>query len=321
MYKVHQNIVIDGIDYGDRGSRKYSAFCNEGKWNNFILPFLPEDPKEMVFVEYGSNAGLYLKMAKEYGFDRVVGFESDIQAYHMAEIYKKSLKMNYTTLHDTFTEDFNFNTLPVADITLLANFHYHLTIPEFTYLFDNLKYKTCYLLIVSCEDAQVVHWRQPRDINGIRQCLQEWEEIGCIAPQVENDPHPRKMFSVLFKSNLKRQKLTNLIDRTKKPIQLGNAFGEFITLSTNGKNFDITDTLHYKKIYYQKEKKWSKEKIDEFVMHERDLIRDMYKNGIKKPVLIDKNNIILDGDHRINFLQAFGYTSIIKRKLENYIYG
>jgi hypothetical protein len=318
MHKVHQNIVIDGVDWGDSGSRKLSAFCNEGKWNNFILPLLPKDPHEMTFVEYGSNAGLYLAMADDYGFDHVVGFESDRRAHEMAERYKQSVDKYYKTLHETFSESFDFNKLPIADVTLLANFHYHIPIVDFVYLLDNLKYKTVDLLIVSVEDAQNVHWRPPTNVEGIRQCMADWEEVGYIPCKELVDPHPRNMFSLLFRSKLRRRILNDLVDRAGKPVNLGDAFNLFIQNSVNDPTFDYKKSLHYKKVYFQKEKKWSIEQIDSFVENEMTLMRDLEKHGMKKPVLINEKNIILDGDHRINFLLSMGYKTVIKRKIENY---
>ena len=99
MRRVHQNIVVNGRDWGDRSVRKHSKFCNEGKWNNFINPLLPADCTDMTLVEIGCNAGLFLRMAKEKGFANVLGIESDLNAYNMALKYRDSLKMDYTVLH------------------------------------------------------------------------------------------------------------------------------------------------------------------------------------------------------------------------------
>ena len=66
--KAHQNIIVSGIDVGDNPERRGSRFRNEGKWDNFIKPILPKDDFEHTLIEFGTNAGLYLKLAKEHGY-------------------------------------------------------------------------------------------------------------------------------------------------------------------------------------------------------------------------------------------------------------
>ena len=74
MKKLYQNIKVPGrrLPYEDT-RRKDSAFWNEGKWNNFIKPLLPKYCKNKTFIEIGSNAGMFLKMAEDKGFKHVIG--------------------------------------------------------------------------------------------------------------------------------------------------------------------------------------------------------------------------------------------------------
>ena len=70
--KSFSNYQYTGGEMNERDKQEVrSKFWNEGKWNNFIKPFLPKDCGEMTFIDIGCNAGLFLKMAKEFGFKRV----------------------------------------------------------------------------------------------------------------------------------------------------------------------------------------------------------------------------------------------------------
>jgi len=205
--KVHQNIVIDGVDCGDKKSRKNSIFCNEGKWNTFIAPLLPEDCSELTFVEMGCNAGLFLKMAKEKGFKKVVGVERDHEAVTMGLKYKEASGLDYEIIHAGLEEEerinFNLDRLPVADVTVLSNFHYHIFTPVFLNYLNLIRRRTRYIIVVSALGRTGIHV-PGTNIERIRKYFKLWKEVGSVPiPDTEGDPHPRKMFSVLFESCFK----------------------------------------------------------------------------------------------------------------------
>jgi len=213
--KVHQNIVIDGKDYGDGAVRKHSAYCNEGKWKNFIEPFLLNDCTKKVFVEYGSNAGLYLSLAEKRGFERVFGIERNSKDVIVAEKYRKHNKQNYTNIKANIDDTFDFNSLPVADITLLANFHYHQHIREFMDLLDILETRTHKVIVVSVE-LDKPHWRAQPGRENVEYYFRRWFLEDKIPLHYdENDPHPRKMFSYLFESSKIRSLPTEMINIRK----------------------------------------------------------------------------------------------------------
>ena len=130
--RYHQNIEMGGVAVpAEFTSRKGSAFFNEGKWENFIKPMLPDDPTDRTFVEIGCNVGLYLTLASEYGFRNVMGVEAKQANYRMAIRYRNSLGLDYKVLHRTVGENFSFDEMPVADVVLLANVHYYIHMEHF----------------------------------------------------------------------------------------------------------------------------------------------------------------------------------------------
>ena len=94
--KAHQNVIIDGKDVGDKAVRKHSKFCNEGKWDNFINPLLPRKHiEDSTFMELGFNAGMFLKMAADYGYREVIGVEKSKLVCRVAKKYRDDLGLNY----------------------------------------------------------------------------------------------------------------------------------------------------------------------------------------------------------------------------------
>src|SRR3990167_3607742 len=245
--RVHQNIIIDGVDYGD-AVRKGSKFCNEGKWDNYIKPLLP---KGDTFIEYGSNAGMYLKLARKE-FKNVIGIEKNKSDNRAAKMYRGD--DDYKILEKKIEVGFDFN-IPVADVSLLANFHYHLLIPDFLYALDHLETKTCYCLVVSVnEDRNNVHWRPHPHLEHTKEIFKNWDLVGQIDPlPTEGDPHPRPMFSLLFKSKKIKSIPMDEIQQSEGREWKGNK--QFIKDCLNDR--DIKDTAYFS--YNMKRRKWSEE--------------------------------------------------------------
>lgn len=136
--KLYQNVVIQGEDVVyESGKRKHSKFWNEGKWYTFIEPLLPKNCEDMTFVEVGCNAGLFLKLAKEREFRHVIGIERDSTNVKYACKYRDQLGYDYKVLHRTVGKDFDFDELPVADVTLLSNVHYYFDIQTWLLIFSS----------------------------------------------------------------------------------------------------------------------------------------------------------------------------------------
>ena len=207
--KYHQNVSIGGEDQpAEYANRKDSAFFNEGKWRNFILPLLPEDPANMTFLEVGCNVGLFLKLATEHGFRRVVGVEADPAACAMAERYRDDCGMEYKVLNRAVGQDFDWDELPAADVVLLANMHYYVPLNEFLPFVDRMRWKARTCIVVSRAMRDKKHGHPLPDEANLRLYFRDWECLRSVqtsTAMLESDPHPRRVFSLLFRSQLQRQ--------------------------------------------------------------------------------------------------------------------
>lgn len=304
MREIHQNIVLDSKDLG-APARKGSKFCNEGKWENYIEPLLPDGE---VFIEYGSNAGMFLKLARKK-YNRVIGIERDNNDVAVAEKYRGD--DDYKIIHADLN-GFDLNTLPLADVTLLSNFHYHQHIDEFRRMLDILEHKTCYVLIVSAEAPQR-HWRAQPYREDIMSYFRHWELSGEVKElPVENDPHPRKMFSILFKSPKIERILLSEIEIAGSKSALQYVSGrEFARDSINGKDWR---TSKYRILQNcVRLHPWSQSRVDQFIEGKYHLARSIASDGLREPLLIDRNGYLVDGIHRYLTLLGLGDSAIVRK--------
>ncbi len=263
--KVHQNIILDGKDMGDTGYRVGNPFYNEGKWNNFIKPLLPDGD---VFIEYGSNVGMYLNLASKK-YTRVIGLERDNNDCRVAERYLKQNKGHYKTLNVDVNK-YDISDLPLADVSLLANFHYHQHIDEFRRLLDKLESKTCYVLIVSVEE-EMRHWRAQPHIEDIKRYFDNWIFIDQVKEKSgKGIIHPRRTFSLLFKSTkamrVPLKKIKIIGSRESDNYIYGR---EFVRDSLNG--IDYKKTEYYLTQNDRRDHKWSQPRVDAFIKGKRVL--------------------------------------------------
>ena len=309
--RTYQNIEIDGVDIGLTPAKKGSRFCNEGKWENFINPLLPNDCRDQVFVEMGCNAGLFLKMAKEKGFRNVVGVEQSTRTYRSARKYRDSLGLDYEILNRMVGEHFDYDEIPVADVTLMANFHYYLPINDFYLFLEKLRFKTCYCLVVSA-DIKEKHWRARPRMADLKHYFSGWEEVGSVYPiSIEKDSFPRKMWSVLFKSpSLQRRKISEL--HWKKP-----SLGKVDLVKRIASNEPLGDI---KKLRYYEEAnnfmgRKGESRVIAYVKERIENLRSVKENGMKTPIFARSDGKVADGRHRILLLKELGYSSIITAKI------
>jgi len=88
---------------------------------------------------------------------------------------------------------------------------------------------------------------------------------------------------------------------------------EFVKRILTEKDLDIKDTDYYRTQKRTREHKWSIEKLDKYLEEKRDLIIDIAKNGIQKPITLDKEGRVVDGLHRYMVAKHLDQKSIIVR--------
>lgn len=304
-YSIYQ--YLPGTEMTGRDIKEQnSKFWNEGKWNNFVAPFIKE--REGILVDMGCNAGLFLKMAEDMGF-RAIGVDSSREAVERGQAWRKENKYIY----QFFERDLNncIDELPIADYTVLANAHYYLTINDWLDYVDKLQYKTRYVIIVTDEKRHMSKCWASADVEDIRTVFKNWDEVGHIGVLSQDDPSPRKLQGLCFKSRF-------IEKESVESIVAGDPGREDFYREMLG-NFDSPGSVDYHETMYYKflknyRRKWDVEKLDKWVEDRIDNFYSIYGNGLRKPVILDRNNNILDGNHRFAVAKALGYKYVFIRR-------
>jgi hypothetical protein len=301
-FNVYQ--YLEGEQMTDRDKLEIgSKFWNKGKWDNYVLPFLPDNPQNMTFVDMGCNKGLFLKLAEEMGFKDVVGVDSDSEAVDKGTVWKMTHNHQYRFLNIPMEK--SISQLPVADYTLFANSHYYMTINDWLDHIDQLQYKTRYVIIVTAEKSHKNKCWVLSDVEAIRKYFETWEEVGFIdALPTADDPMPRKLWGLCFKSPFVQRIPIDSI--TSRNTMQQNFYGEL------DRGIKYIDTRYYR--YISKYRvKWPESRRNRWFEERLVVYEDVKKNGLKKPILVDSGNVILEGNHRYFMLKNLGYKSILVR--------
>jgi len=321
---TYQHLEINGKPFTRTPSdRTGSRFWGEGKFNNFIRPLLPEDVTDQVFIEMGCDAGLFLKMAKDYGYPYVLGVEKNKTPYGAALRYRDTLGYDYKVLKrklgGQFGESGNFDIdeLPMADVTVMATFHYHIDINSWYKYLDRLRGKTCYVLVVSGPVKPRFHFRVNGHFGYVKKYFKDWIETGIIANvSQEGDPKPRELFSVLYRNpDIRRVPLDAIARRRER-----NPFAEasvrtLVQQVLNGDKINIRETDLYRD-WEERKPGWSDKTLRFFCNGKLDLVRGFIEDWPKDPILVQKDTLLLsDGGHRLIILEELGYKSVIVREI------
>ena len=305
--KRFSNYQYVGGEMSDRDKKEQgSKFWNDGKWNNFVLPFLPDDVSEMTLIDIGCNAGVFLKLAEDKGFQNVIGVDADKESYKKAIKYRKENGGKYRYIYKDMRNC--INDIPMSDYIVMAMTHYYFDIPQWLKFMDNIHAKTANIIIVTASKREKIS-RAGSDTERIREYFKNWKETGYIPqPPLEGDPFPRKQWSFCFRSPT--------IDRFPiDKLDIGNHVQDGLYQDIDdGK--DIFRSRYFRILKEYRRKKWSKERLVKFMEGKKATYQSVKENGLLEPIIINDNNRVVDGNHRANMMQHLGYKSVLVRRVK-----
>lgn len=309
MKKFSNYQYVPVVPMTDRDKQEQgSKFWNKGKWDNFVLPFLPEDCSELTFTDIGCNAGVFLELAEKKGFNKVIGVDNDRRAIDKALRYRKKIGGTYDLRRLWMERDSTLDGLPVSDYMVMAMTHYYFDINTWFAFLDRLMLKTRNCIIVTAKKRKRVS-KASADTDNIRDYFKLWEETGHIPElPLEGDPFPRRQWSFCFKSPLlERVSLDDLVC-------LNPNLPGFYEEIHSGK--DPLRTTYYNKIRRNRRRKWAGRKLAIYVDDKSRYVKDIKKRGILSPLIVNSENEILDGAHRFHALKFLGHKSVIIRRVK-----
>ena len=301
--KKFSNYQYVGGEMSERDKKEAgSKFWNKGKWDNFVLPFLPEDCKGMTLIDMGCNAGLFLKLAEDKGFSKVIGIDADKEVIRKAIAYRERNGGTYDIQRRRMER--SINKLPIADFTILANAHYYFAINDWLDYLDKLQTKTRYCIIVTAKKKSV-RCKASADPKVIRDYFKSWDEVGdMIEPSPEGDPFPRRLCGLCFKSRL-IEKVP--IDSLNNGNNQQTGFWKQLD-----KGVKPIDTQYHRRLKSYRKKKWPKDRMLRCIQNKAVLYENIKRNGM---IIVGSKNRIGDGNHRHDIMRHLGHKSIFIRRV------
>lgn len=318
---LYQVLTVDDKPFSrPRPERTESIFWNEGRWRTFIEPLLPEDATDQTFVEMGCDAGLFLKLASNRGFRRVIGVEKNQTPVRLGREWRDLVDGDWMLLKrklgSKFHEDgsFDLDELPLADVTLLSTMHYYVDINNWLKYTDSLRAKTCHVLIVSRPHLDYRHWEATADLPAVLSYFDGWDVAGIVEPPpTEGDPAPRELYSVLLKNPLIWRVPVAEIDVRKRD-RMFEAVAKLAARIAAGEDVEPLDTDFARLWAERKKGKWSDRTLGKFVRRKVNVMQGVARDGLMDPIVVDKDLRLCDGGHRLATVKALGCGSVIVRQ-------
>lgn len=285
-----------------------SRFWGVGKWKNFVLPFITEDVSDKTFIDFGCSAGIFLEQAEKLGFKDVLGVEGNKEAYKRGIKYKERINGNYKMIHGQVQHA--ILTVPVADYMVVANVHYYFRAGEWLDFIDRMFLKTRYLILVTSEKRRRLD-RPPSHVKELKKNFRLWKLIE--QKNTENnsdDPAPRTLITLFYQSPCLER-----VDIEKINVQNGLTIPDQFFRDIDN---DIApkDTEYLKQVSKNRSRRgWPLEKLQRFIRQKANAYLDIKQNGLVSPIIINKNNTVIDGNHRFWLAKHLGWKSIMCRRI------
>jgi len=301
-YETYQR--LEGTTLTERDKQEEgSPFWNEGKWDNFVKPLITEDPQGLTLVDMGCNAGLHLKCAEDMGF-KAIGVDSNEGAVQRGIEWRDKNGFKYQFIKKRMEEA--IDELPIVDYTVFINAHYYMTVNDFLDYLDKLQYKTRYMIIVTDQKNHINRCWASANEDTLRSYFRNWQEVGFIPEKPLVGENARRLKSLCFKSPWLDTAPIDSLDSSN------HVQDEFYKQLDEGKEYHATK---YWWIMERYRKKWSKERLEKWFEERIRVYEDIKKNGLKVPIIVDKDDKILDGNHRYAMLRTLGFKNIFIRKV------
>lgn len=280
----YQEATINGV----KMKQRRHGDTSEKRWKNLIEPLMPKGER---FLELGSNAGFYLRKAKDMGYKEVIGIEMEDEFVEQARYWEENEPKGVVTIH----ADLNGYEFSVADVVLLANIIYWLTPEERDELLKLLVMKAVNVIVVGRHRKLKPH-KSDCTPESILKMFSKWELVG--------SKDDGKHVSFLFKNP---ELCIRNIDEIK--LQEPDLKDEYMIPAYRWL------LRGYDEPYYDYlEHRGSKEpEITRLLNKKKYIINDILKNGMLKPIKIRNNNEIFDGDHRLLIAKHLGFETVVCR--------
>lgn len=318
----YQTLPVAGAVYEDP-ARRASCFWDVGKLATFIRPLLPPPARRGAFLEIGCNAGLFLHLAEEEGFRRVVGVESHGPYVEQAARYRATLPMaHYEVVRGVVGHGFDPAQFPLLDVVLLANVHYYFGIPAFVDLLDALRVRTAMLIVVSAE----AHARESGpgpDLASVRGYCRDWTETGLTGPVVEPaDPAPRaNMFGVRFAGAIRAVPVAGLYGQWQADRRRSNrsrwrdlvvALPAFVAAVLDGQDLAVA-RQPYAAWWQRHHPNRPQAEIEALCTRKAALVLDLRARGQQRPIYLSRDEKVVDGLTRLVAAQHLGWQHLYAR--------
>lgn len=311
MENIKWNPRWDNYQYLEDGKKSHhtdlqtgSKFWDKGKWDNYILPYMPKDPKGLTYIDMGCNAGLFLKFAEDLGFKRSIGVDINPEAIERGIVYRDKNKSKYEFVYGNMQD--TINKLPVCDYMSFISSHYYVLVQEWMDLLPILKKKARYVIITGVKKKEYFCMASGYGKN-IRSYFKDWKLVGRI-PQlpIEGDPFPRSISSYCFENP---ELEVAPLDKLLKGNHVQGRFYEELDKGV------MPLKTRYFKMLCKRKRSLPKEDLVKRMYEKVELYESIKKNGVREPIMINKHYKILDGNHRKEILEYLGYKTAIVRKI------